>query len=281
MSRNRGVPTGTCKLTGARGKYVEAHVIPKALTRSRQPGLPFIQSAHGSRPILRWGGWYDRRPVVRRGEDILAALDTWAVRELRKHELVWSGWGSSQALTKPPTPLANDGRGMREISGTDPTKLRLFFLSLLWRAAVSNREEFLEITMPDEELERLRLMIVTNDPRPLSFYPSTLVQFSTWGAARNLTPQSWVVRTPDENMAMRKVPIFRFYFDGLIAWTYRNTSDSSYAERHAHALVGHGPKLHVAALPYQNWFQSRNMMKGSIAALEQFPEVMNKLLRKV
>jgi hypothetical protein len=74
---------GTCRLTGTKGKFVKSHLIPKALTRPEEPGLPLIQGGSGKRARKRWDSWYDSELVTREGEDILSALDDWAIRYLR------------------------------------------------------------------------------------------------------------------------------------------------------------------------------------------------------
>lgn len=44
--------------------------------------------------------------------------------------------------------------------GLDAARLRLFFLSLLWRAAASTRGEFAAITLPPDDLEHLRRIVL-------------------------------------------------------------------------------------------------------------------------
>jgi hypothetical protein len=212
------VTIGFCKLTGKRGKFLRAHLIPRALTRAAAGGEPFIQGGRGSRPVRRWDSWYDPGLVIQEGEDILTALDTWAIAELRKHELVWSGWGPTRALSTTLDLVPGTDWGTRIVEGIDPTGLRLFFLSLLWRAAATDRPEFADVTLPPDDLEQLRLKLLSNDPTPLSFYPTQLMQLYTIGETHNHTPItstktiSSFGATPD-----RTIPIFRFYFDGLIS----------------------------------------------------------------
>ena len=116
---------GVCKLTGNSGQFVESHLIPKALTKLRG-GDHFINSGHGNRPNKSFNSWYDGELVIRKGEAILAEYDSWAIRELRRLELVWSGWDCNTAL---PVPQPK-GTGHRLVECADPGKLRLFFLSL-------------------------------------------------------------------------------------------------------------------------------------------------------
>lgn len=137
--------------------------------------------------------------VIRKGEDILSELDDFAVKEFFKHHMVWRSWGNHIQLLELPNPYdvhrlnTHDALqpnlednpvssyGFRTTKGIDPIKLRLFCLSLLWRAATSDLFEMSEIVLPKEELEFLRNLLVNRDPDPITFYPARVVQLSTRG----------------------------------------------------------------------------------------------------
>src|SRR5579859_649529 len=132
---------GYCKLTGKRGTFVSSHLLPKAVTRPSKPGSPFIEAKVGLRPVRRFDSWYDKELVIRLGEDILSEYDDQGIAELRRHGLLWSGRPFD--VVPDVMPLSEEqGSGLREINGVDGHKLRMFFLSLLWRAAASQRREF-------------------------------------------------------------------------------------------------------------------------------------------
>jgi hypothetical protein len=268
---------GKCKLTGVTGRYVEAHLIPKSLTRPSGKGVPFIQGGKGERPGYRWGGWYDPCLVVQKGENILTALDTWAIPALRKNELIWSGWKSG-SLTTPPVQIGPDGRGVRQIVGLDRDRLRLFFLSLLWRAAATDRPEFAEVTIPEADLERLRQILLANDPAPLSFYPAVLCQLSTKGPTQNLSPFASTNYWPIENMTPRSLPIFRFFFDGLIAWIINDASADEIVTSGKHIVVGYDSTLLVPTVVYEGSFQMTNAIKGIRETAAAFPMDVSRML---
>jgi hypothetical protein len=168
-------------------QFVESHLIPKALSRPSVAGQYFISSNQGKRPKKSWSSWYDKELVIRKGEAILADYDNWAIRELRRLELVWSGWGAKRSLpvetwfgSRP------EGFGLREVNCANPDKLRLFFLSLLWRAAATTRPEFWEISLDPDALELLRTMVHKGNPRQLDFYPTVLVRIVSRGDTHNL-----------------------------------------------------------------------------------------------
>src|ERR1043166_6998501 len=159
---------GICKLTGDEGKLVKSHLLPKAVTRPDIRGEPFIEHGqHGRPPARRWDSWRDKHLVTRKGEDILASLDDWAIKELRKHKLIWSGWGPIASLGQLHTDLGHEGWGIRSVEISDPKRLRLFYLSLLWRAAATSRWEFSEVEIPKTDLDRLKQILINADPGPL------------------------------------------------------------------------------------------------------------------
>jgi hypothetical protein len=177
---------GVCKLTGKSGEFIKSHLLPRALTSLGVAGERRISGGQGSRPKRSWTSWYDEELVVKEGEEILADYDNWAIAELRRLELVWSGWLRLE------TPEWFDpklkGFGLRMVECANPEKLRLFFLSLLWRAAASTLPEFGEINLEQDELECLRTMVREGNPRPFDFYPVNLLQIVQNELPHNLGP---------------------------------------------------------------------------------------------
>lgn len=267
--KNKNTGKDLCKLTGERGRFFEAHLIPKALTKPDGNGLPFIQADIGRRAIRRWSSWYDKQLVTQSGEDILSFSDSWAIPELRKHQLVWSGWGPTQV---PPgiqmhagiwaaTPM-NSNWGYRLIKGINPGRLRLFFLSLLWRAAATDRPEFSQVVIPQGDLEKLRLMLIRSNPDPLSFYPTELCQFSTMEVIHNRAPIAMLKTIKDQTGEEKfDVPMFRFYFDGLMAHVHRTESSHDRTAWFGSSIVGAGDQLVVANVPFENSFQHEGMKR--------------------
>jgi hypothetical protein len=260
---------------------VDSHLIPKALTRPAVPGQSFVQAGMGSRPIRRWDSWYDPALTIRKGEDILADLDDWAIQELRKHELVWSGWKGAGSLANNVNRVPGMDIGFREIMGIDPVRLRLFFLSLLWRAAATNRPEFSAVSLPPDDQEQLRLMLLSGDPGPLDFYPTQLIQLYTLGEIHNHTPIADSKKIDAfDGTPPRQIQTFRFYFDGLVAHIHRHASDDSYTVSQNFLTVGHSDKLMVAAVPYETSFQQDLLMEMQRQAAATWPDVLEKLSPK-
>jgi hypothetical protein len=241
---------GVCKLTRQVGRFVRSHFIPLALTKPDIEGAPLIQHYSGKRPVRRWSSWYDDHLVIRKGEDFLADLDSWAIKEPRKHSLIWSGWGSTSTLPPQYASQLPNGWGGRLVSGIDFLRLRLFLQSLLWGAAATERWEFSELKLPPEDLEVLRMALLNGSATPLEFYPATLLQISTRGPAQNMVPLAEMMTVPNlPGLGERRCPIFRFYFDGLVVHIHRQASGSIQAVKPS--VVGAGNTLLLGSVTYE------------------------------
>jgi hypothetical protein len=203
--------------------------------------------------------------VIKKGENILADYDNWAIAELRRLELIWSGWGTKRSLPLEtpdwfgPRP---EGFGLRQVECANPEKLRLFFLSLLWRAAAATLPEFGDIGLEQDELELLRTMVCDGNPRPLDFYPISLLQIVQKGLPHNLGP----IVTDFS---------FRFYFDGLIVHIFRN-SDLEF-EQFERLMVGSSSTLVVQTQTLEHSYQLANVKQHIVEGTLNWPEVINRL----
>ena len=191
---------------------------------------------------------------------MLSELDDWGIRYLRSQELVWSGWGPRVALGGLHMPVVGTPWGVRQVEVDDPDRLRLFFLSLLWRAAASELPESAHIVIPPDDLERLRLMIVKGTAQLRSFYAISLVQLSTMGTIHNMTPlsQKKVIPTLGSSTG-RTTRIFRFYFDGLLVHIHRQAHDDGYAESLGSLLVGNDRSLRLTTVTFERSFENENL----------------------
>lgn len=270
---------GICRLTGHSGQYVKSHIIPKALTRPELPGLPFTQSGKGERPVRRWSSWTDDCLVIRKGEDILEALDSWAISVLRTHKLVWSGWNGADTLTAKHTVFDDEGRGFRIINGIESGRMRLFLLSLLWRAAASDIPEMSEVILPESDLEALRLLVFEGDPGPIAFYPAQLIQLSTRGVAHNFTPFAQIKTIPlvDPEIQQIDIPIFRFYFDGLVVHFHRHATDDGHTAKLGNLVVGNTNEITISTIPFKVSFQAENLLRLVVEAETEFPVLIDRL----
>jgi hypothetical protein len=253
---------GFCKLTHREGAFVDSHIIPEALTRPSMRGNPMFQYGDSGRPTRRWSSWYDPTLVTADGEKYLSDLDSWAITQLRQHKLVWSGWGDEASLGRIHTPI-NSFLGVRTIDGIDTRRLRRFFLSLLWRAAASDRYELKQIAVPPQDLEELRQAVVGLDEPPLDFYPIQLTQLSTKGFMHNQTPIPDVKYAPnleDLEAPPYELPTFRFYMDGLIAHVHRSLPAAYGAKVLGNLVIGGAEKsLVLSTVTFAESLQASEM----------------------
>lgn len=262
---------GICKLTRHTGQFVNSHIIPEALTRPSISGNPLFQHGDGIRPTRRWTSWYDSQLVTSEGERCLSELDTWAISKLREHRLVWSGWGVDQDLGDRHKHIYKTV-GIRRIDGIDTRKLRLFFFSLLWRAAASNRIEFKDISVSPDNLEGLRRAVLRLDDPPLSFFPVQLTQLSTKGVVHNHAPIRDVKYVPNlENPEVPPVefPTFRFYMDGLIAHINRSLPAEYDVKALGNLVVGAESSIVLSTVSFEDSLQRLELtaaLEGTRAA---------------
>ena len=214
-------PSGVCKLTGIKGVYVKSHIIPQALTRLSKTGEKYVETGIGRRTVRRSTSWYDENSVIRAGEDMLAEIDSAAISMLRKHKLIWSGWSGEKL------PLSDDIIDIdsypiaRMLEIEKPEIIILFFQSLLWRAAVSTRDELKDVILDEDIIEDLRLRILNKSPGSYEQYPIQLFQLITKGIEHNRTPLLERKKFISKNgINYAEYTYVRFYFDGLIAYVY-------------------------------------------------------------
>lgn len=267
---------GLCALTGARGKFVRAHIIPAALTRPRERGIPYIQGGEGTRPLRRWTSWYDPNLVTAEGEEILAEYDERGIAILRDHQLIWSSFKADRLESGDHTAFPNGTHGIRVIEGLDGKRLRLFLLSVLWRAAATTQPEFEAVKISKEKLGRLQQMLVSREPDPLYLFPCSIMQISTKGPWHNHTPIAGVKRVSRGERKPQKIRIFRFFFDGLAVHFHRDVNAEAQAGMGG-LSVGTMDKLGVPTVTYEASFQKQNL-ELSIAETELgWPNDMRKL----
>jgi hypothetical protein len=156
--------------------------------------------------------------VVRDGENILASIDDEAIEILRSNKLVWSSWGREKILNSGDVVARDSGAVHRLIEFDSPEALQLFYLSVLWRAAASNRPELSDTWIDPIDLEDIRARVAARDPGNFSDYPVQLFQISTLGAHHNRTPLRERKEIADSMSTPKEtIDYVRIYFDGLVA----------------------------------------------------------------
>ncbi|MGE8631695.1 hypothetical protein [Achromobacter denitrificans] len=255
---------GICRLTGIEGNFVDSHILPRALTCPPTTGEKIRETALEQRPISRPPSWYDNRLVIRAGEDILEAIDTQAIDQLRKHMLVWTSFPHD-------APFANEeimslgadaNFGVRVLHVDDARALRLFFLSVVWRAAESTRGEFEEVQLPPAVLQDIRERVRAKDPGDPWDYPIFLDQIITRGPWHNRTPIMESLAVPDEaRTGVLMLSCVRIYLDGLVAKVVVTDADKLNREDSSSLVLGASHALSIAARTFEESRTSRDMIE--------------------
>lgn len=206
--------------------------------------------------MARYDSWFDKTIVTRKGEDIFELLDDFAIKELRRHKLVWSSWGDDELLLPLSHQESSESEGnWRYVEFSDPERMRLFCLSLLWRAAVTQQPGFDTITLSGERLEIIRSMLLSNRATPFNYFPINLVQLTTKGGWHNQTPIKQVVDYEEPDGTQSKVGVYRFYMDGFIIRINDDLEDPI-KDRHKGVALGESQNQLVITIPYEGSFQN-------------------------
>lgn len=255
--KNKTNNLGKCKLTHNDGKFIKSHLIPQALTKPEVKGKPLKQMGEGL-PEKRFNSsWYDQELVTIEGENILTEYDTAAVNELRKLKLIWSSFKEDKLPRLDDSHLNESGYGIRLIKNIDYKTLRLFILSLLWRACTTKRIEFESISIPKQDLEIIRLMLLKKDDCPIHFYPIKFCQLSTKGKIHNHSPITDKFKLPIkcEYTKSKFLKIIRFYFDGLIIHVHLSKTLQQIKGFNRQILGYDSQTLVVTTVPYEDSYQ--------------------------
>lgn len=250
----------TCRLTGEKGKPVKSHLIPRALAPPKPNGLVTEQFGNGERPVRRRDSWYDRNLVTAKGEKILESLDDFAIKELRETRLVWQSWDSNVLPnTQQNEAIAGTPYSVRSISFSDGERMRIFFLSLLWRATETDLREFNEISIRNSQRRKLRQILLDHAEPPDDFFPVTLTQLSTIGPSHNQSPIADYKRIPRlGSRSYKEMKIFRFYFDGLVVHFHREPGPQDMAGL-GNQIVARNAETTVITVPFEASWQKENL----------------------
>lgn len=269
----------TCALTGKSGRFVRSHILPRALTDKNLDQNARIEFGRGRRPALRHSSWFDDNLVVAEGEKILAKIDQAGMDEIERLGLSWRHFPISPNVVRsgaPDLPFE-----LLRAPDADTKSLRLFFLSLLWRAAFSQRPEFAEIRLDLVSRKKLR-GIVNGEVEPHDTdFPIVLILLTSKGEPQNLTPLRQKMKIPNilGSKQQPDLKIFRFFVDGLIAHVGRKSMDISLREKWKGRVLGVDPGLFVIGRRYEGSSQETNLMRLNMELEEDWPDAAQRIFR--
>ena len=233
---------GLCKLTGKHGTFARSHIIPRALTRLSAVGERMIEVGFDLDSKKRYDSWFDTHLVIREGEKILEELDTRAIAILRKHKMLWSSWSGATKLVVDDLIGPPDGANFRTVVFEESEILQLFFLSLVWRSAASDRPELSDVKLADDILEDIRLRVLNKKMGESHDYPIHLHQLTTIGIQHNRTPlkEKFTLLLDDGHESLETAERVRIYFDGLVAHVHM-FKERTVADSYVKISLGNGP----------------------------------------
>jgi hypothetical protein len=188
-----------CKMCGEEKRLIDAHIIPRSFyeplkENGQTPRI--VTDVAGEYPKRSQTGVYDKEIVCESCEQLFSPWDDYAYRflfqELNDEQFI-----------------RNNGEVVAYNFGKcDYEKLKLFFLSVLWRACVSKHKIFEKVQLGPFE-EKLRQMLLENDPGDNSEFAVALSKFD---APANETG----ILNPDK-IRYDGVIHYRFYIGGYMA----------------------------------------------------------------
>lgn len=249
--------TGYCALTGEFGVFSKSHIIPKAFVR-RVTDLKFV--IEDDRGFLRrdLDACRDDHLMTAKGEKITADYDDAAIRLFRKHRLTYATRRNKDTLEIEDTGLVP--YTIIDLQTKDINYIKLFALSLLWRAAASKREEFANVTLEADEQEELRLAVASYDAKDPSFFPCLFMVFDHATELVKINPYMVQPQTDE---------FYRFFLDGVVCYISKKSRlpDGS---NFGLWKVGASSDLHILVLPSEGSFQDRVGREGVLRLFEKF-----------
>lgn len=150
-------PNTVCKLCGNSSRLIkQSHIIPEFMykkikdDRNRMSLVPTMPSEKGQ---IVQTGFFEKNILCRVCEN-----ERFAKLERYVSQVLYNGGGD--ALFQKQKNL--DGATSLGIQGLDYKKFKLFALSILWKAHISDHRFFAKINLPDHE-NRLRTMLLNDD----------------------------------------------------------------------------------------------------------------------
>lgn len=158
-----------CQLCKNERKLVEAHIIPRSFHRldpaERYPAR-LLTNVDGRYPQKIRKGVYDSEIVCEECEHRFSSWDDYAC------ELFIHRWGEFESIQHKGSLIAY------QLMNYDYVRLKLFFISLLWRASVSRHVMFSQISV-GPHTEALRNAILSSNPGDGQFYAPVLQAFDS------------------------------------------------------------------------------------------------------
>lgn len=157
---------GICRLCLEEKKLIRAHIIPKGFYK-------YLYPENGKKEallIIRNNDKSLRSPVGEYDENILCA-------DCDGRLGIYDNYAQEIILKSTPEPFL-DPQNVWKIDNVDYDLLKMFFISLLWRASISKREFFEEVDLGPYE-KKCRLAILENNSGSVDDYSLIFTKFTS------------------------------------------------------------------------------------------------------
>jgi hypothetical protein len=247
------VAIGTCKLTGANGRFVKSHLIPRALNRLTRTGEKAVEfGLDAPKAKRRPEGWYDQKLVITAGEKLLQKCDDEGIRELRNIGLL--SYSTEACGTEVLSSDVSEACHFL-VTSQNPTALRRFALSLLWRASHTSIEEFSTYQPHKGDLGYLTELVRTGQVGEANEFMTVITKLVGPRATHNRTP----IRESAELISGIKAEYSRFYFNGLVFHIYDRIVPEALEIFLTPGAVGFQNNFLVVTRPFSNSREDENL----------------------
>jgi hypothetical protein len=221
-----------CKLCNQDRDLIKAHIIPRSLYKPLlEEGKPLsvLSSSPATHPQKSRIGFYDTEILCQECERIFSPWDDYAQKTL---------------LSEPKQGdyFIHNGQKLAFKMEIDYVKLKLFFISLLWRAGISNLYFFKKIQIAPFE-DQLKEMILKGDPGNPETFAIALAKFNEPLGTIMLDPHNG--RFKDEG-----INYCRFYLAGYVAFI--KTDKRPYPDRLKEIILSSDRPLYVILRDLRN-----------------------------
>ena len=196
--------TGKCLLTGKVGKMAKAHIIPNSFMQ-RASDAPFMECSPAARSKKRYSGWYDPRILGSDGEALIAKYDDAAAKCFIENGYTYWRRRDKIDINRLSNRFTADETYSVEVK--DTRQIRLFALSLLWRAAVSKLDAFSGVNLLPGHVRDIRNRLLTGRPGNHLDYPVYFGVFCDGQELSKIGPFR-----PNGH------PFIRFFLDGVLCY---------------------------------------------------------------
>ncbi len=188
-----------CHLCCREKKLIKAHVIPEKFftpLRSEKKSPVLCSNIDGKYPKRSPIGIYDSTILCSKCDNYIGVWDNYAKQLLLKE------FDESLAVYQ------GTEKVMYKINSFDYEKLKLFFISVLWRAAISNHVFFKRIKL-DPYQDEIKEMVLNGDPGAPEKYPVVIAKFRD--------PNMTAILDPHKDK-FDGINFYRFYMTGFVIY---------------------------------------------------------------